>query len=191
MVGPAPRLTRTALVLVAALAQAADGATMATWVADGNCRDGRPQGPYQLRTGEGQLRVAGAFNDGARTGSFIFWSDAGVRIAHLPFDHDLLNGTAAIWYEAPPGREPPRRFESAWRHGKRDGETRSWYRDGRPRAQIQYAAGRITASAGWTHTGTRMPEAVARETAQQDAAAMDTLYAELDTLVREHMPRCD
>ena len=191
MVGPAPRLTRAALVLAAALAQAAGGATMATWVADGNCRDGRPQGPYELRTGEGQLRVAGAFNDGARTGSFIFWSDAGVRIAHLPFDHGLLNGTVAIWYEAPPGREPPRRFESAWRRGKRDGETRSWYRDGHPRALTQYAAGRITASAGWTDTGARMADAAAGEAAQQDATAIDALYDELDALVREHMPRCD
>jgi PAS domain-containing protein len=190
-VGQARRLTRAALVFAAALAQVAGGATMATWVADGNCRDGRPQGPYALRTGEGRLRVAGAFNDGARTGSFIFWSDAGVRIAHLPFDHDLLNGTVAIWYEAPPGREPPRRFESAWRRGKRDGETRSWYRDGRPRALTQYAAGRITASAGWSDAGARMTDAAALEAAQQDAAALDALYAELDALVREHMPRCD
>ena len=191
MVGPPRRLTRAALVLAAALANVAGAATMATWVADGNCRDGRPQGPYELRTGEGRLRVAGAFNEGTRTGSFIFWSDAGVRIAHLPFDHGLLNGTVALWYEAPAGREPPRRFESAWRRGQRDGETRSWYRDGHPRAQTRYAAGRIVASAGWTDTGERMTNAAARALAQQDAAAVDALYVELDALVREHMPRCD
>lgn len=191
MVGPARRLTQAALAFAAAVANGVGAATMATWVADGNCRDGRPQGPYELRTGEGQLRVAGAFNEGTRTGSFIFWSDAGVRIAHLPFDQGLLNGTVAIWYEAPPGREPPRRFESAWRHGKRDGETRSWYRDGQPRAQTQYAAGRIVASAAWTDVGARLSDPAARELARQDAAAVDDLYAELDALVREHMPRCD
>jgi hypothetical protein len=169
----------------------ASAATMATWVADGNCRDGRPQGPYELRTGQGQLRVAGAFNEGTRTGSFIFWSDAGVRIAHLPFDHGQLNGTVAIWYEAPAGGEPPRRFESTWRRGKRDGETRSWYRDGHPRVHTEYTAGRIVASAGWTDAGARLTDAAARELAQQDAAAVDALYTELDALVREHMPRCD
>ena len=42
-------------------------------VVDGACRDGLPNGRYELRRADGRLRVVGAFNHGRRTGSFIFW----------------------------------------------------------------------------------------------------------------------
>ena len=48
----------------------------------GSCRDGQPHGRYELRDRRGKLRVAGAFNRGRRTGSFIFWTAAGSRCPH-------------------------------------------------------------------------------------------------------------
>ena len=195
MVGEAARLTRSAGTLAplaaAMLAAGVVAAPMPEWVVDANCRDGEPQGPYELRSGDGQLRVAGAFNAGRRTGSFIFWTAGGVRIAHIPYDDGERNGTVATWYAGAPGREPARHLESAWRHGRRDGLTRSWYADGHRRSETEYAAGRIVASTGWTDAGRRLSEAAARELARRDADAADAQYAELDALVGTHMPRCD
>lgn len=192
MVGEAARLIRALLVIAASLPAAGiTAAPSPAWIVDGNCRDGRSQGPYQLRSGDGQLRVAGAFNEGQRTGSFIFWTADGVRAAHVPYDNGVRNGTLAMWYAGPPGREPPRRFESVWHHGSRDGQTRSWYADGQRRSETDYARGRIVGTIGWSDAGAPLTDAAAREMAQHDAAVADAMYAKLDALVRDHLPRCE
>ena len=86
-----------------ALAVAASSALLAPvaaqdLVVEGNCREGQPHGAYELRSPAGQVRVVGAFNKGRRTGSFLFWSSRGVRIAQLPYDDGALSGTLALWY---------------------------------------------------------------------------------------------
>lgn len=192
MVGEAARLIRATLFIAASLIAAGiAGAQSPAWTVDGNCRDGRPHGPYQLRSGNGQLRIAGAFNEGKRTGSFIFWTADGVRAAHVPYDDDVRNGTVALWYEGPPGREPPRRFESVWHHGERDGATRSWYPDGRRRSETGYAGGRIAGTIGWTDAGEPVTDAVAHEMAEHDAGVAAAIYANLDALIRDHLPHCE
>ena len=193
MVGEAARLRRAAAALAAATLLVARGAAAPppVWTVEGNCRDGRPQGPYELRGESGQLRVAGAFNEGRRTGSFIFWAANGARVAHVPYDDDVRNGTIAIWYPGSPGREPPRRLESVFHRGNRDGLTRTWYADGHRRSETEYAAGRIVASAGWSDSGASLGDEAAREIARRDAADADADYAELDALIREHSPRCE
>jgi hypothetical protein len=163
-----------------------------TWIVDGGCRDGQPHGRYELRAGNGELRVVGAFNHGKRTGSFIFWTASGSRVAHIPYDDDLRNGTLATWYEARTARaEPARRFESMWRQGARDGLTRTWYADGHRRSETDYERGRQVTSAGWTDTGIRLQERAARDIAERDAATADAYNAELEALVRTHLPHCD
>ena len=190
MAGQGARLTPFLLALV--VAANAAGAQPPAWIVDGNCRDGTPHGRYELRTGSGELRVAGAFNHGRRTGSFIFWMASGSRVAHIPYDDDVRNGTLATWYETRRiGAEPPRRFESMWRHGARDGLTRTWYANGRRRSETEYAAGRIVSSVAWADAGVRSSERTAREIAERDAAAADAYYAELEALVQTHLPRCD
>ena len=195
MVGEAARLRRAAAAVAIAATAALPGhgaaAPLPAWTVEGNCRDGRAQGPYELRGENGQLRVAGAFNEGRRTGSFIFWAANGVRVAHVPYDDGgVRNGTVAVWYPGTPGREPVRRFESVFHRGNRDGLARSWYADGRRRSETEYLAGRIVASAAWSDAGARLDDAAASEIAQRDAADADTDYAELDALIRDHAPRC-
>jgi hypothetical protein len=158
--------------------------------ASGGCRTGVPQGPYQLRGDDGQLRVAGAFNDGTRTGSFIFWRENAVREAHVPYDQGLRNGTVATWYDGPPDREPARHVESAWRRGLRDGTTRTWYPDGHRRSETEYTKGRIIASRGWTDAGEPLPADAARALAQADEQVADAEYAQRNALVADHMPSC-
>ena len=191
VVGGATTLTR-ALAATAALALTAQvAAASTTWETIGNCRDGRAQGPYQLRSDDGQLRIAGAFNEGTRTGSFIFWRDNGVREAHVPYDdRGVRNGTVATWYDGPSDREPPRHVESAWRRGLRDGTTRTWYPDGQRRSQTEYAQGRIVASIGWTESGEPLSDDAARELARADEQIADADYATRSNLIAEHMPSC-
>lgn len=180
--------------LLAGIAGAALAANVAVAAATGSataaCRDGRVQGPYQLRSDNGQLRVAGAFNEGTRTGSFIFWRENGVREAHVPYDNGLRNGTVATWYDGTPDREPVRHVESAWRHGLRDGITRTWYPDGHRRSETQYAKGRIVATAAWTDAGEPLSDAAALERARADEQAADAEYAQRNALVAGHMPSC-
>ena len=175
------------LALLPALAHAAgDGFAL-----DARCRDGRARGPYALRDERGQLRVAGAFDEGVRTGSFFFWRENGLRAAHVPYDDNgARQGTVATWYDGAPGREPAMRFESEWRRGVRDGESRSWYADGHPRTRADYAHGRIVRAEAWSEDGRPLDPATARQMAERDARDADADEARHDALIRAHMPRC-
>ena len=189
MVGPNAQLTTLGLLL--AFSRALAAAPDATFVVDGGCRDGAAQGRYELRTAGGTLRVAGAFNHGSRTGSFIFWNDAGGRIGHVPYDDDVRNGTLATWYDAAATSEPLRRDESAWRRGARDGSTRTWYRDGRRRTEAEFAKGTLVAATAWSDAGARLSEPAARDLVLRDVSAADTRYEQLESLIRAHLPQCD
>ena len=219
MVGPAPHhLIRAAaaatphkpwaaILLVAAGAVAAQPAAVQV---TGQCRDGQPQGGYAVRTADGRLRVQGAFNQGQRTGSFFFWSDAGTRIAQLPFDADALSGTVSLWYDAAPAAgagstpaaaasaapapdptaEPQRRVEAAYRNGRRDGATRWWYPNGHLRAEVEYAAGDIVAAKSWSEAGTALGEVEARAAADAERADTEREVAVLVGMLRRHPPDC-
>ena len=83
MDGASTRRVARAAALAALVALAwVHGAHADDYRVEGSCRDGRPQGPWRLIGPEGTPRALGAFSKGRRTGSFIFWNDAGVRIAH-------------------------------------------------------------------------------------------------------------
>ena len=191
MVGGArAALARILAAAAGAMLVASAPAASAALSAKGGCRDARAQGPYQLRGESGQLRVAGAFNEGTRTGSFIFWRDDGVREAHVPYDNGLRNGTVATWYDGPADREPQPHVESQWRAGVRDGVTRSWYADGHRRSEIDYAHGRMVVSRGWTEAGRRLSDAAARARAEADEQDEDAEYRRRSDLIADHMPAC-
>jgi hypothetical protein len=197
MVGAPARLSARgagALVLAFACAVAAPAHGQGPergWLISGQCREGVPQGGYQLRGADGRLRIQGAFNQGQRVGSFIFWSPAGVRVAHLPFDGDVLDGTVSLWYaELGDATEPARKLTAEYRRGERDGLTRSWYPDGRLRAEYEYAAGTLRSARAYAPTGAAFEEVQARAMAEQDRAA-DVEYVEsLLATVRRHQPDC-
>jgi antitoxin component YwqK of YwqJK toxin-antitoxin module len=163
-----------------------------SYVVDGACREGVAQGRYELRTSSGALRVTGAFNHGRRTGSFIFWEPSGARVAHIPYDEDARNGTLATWYEgAVKGAEPARRYESTWRHGARDGPTRTWFRNGHRRTEADFAQGALVTATAWSDAGAKLTDRTSREIVERDATAADAYYADLEALVRTHLPQCD
>ncbi len=165
------RLLSAALCVAAGVASAQPPA----WIVDGSCRDGQPHGRYELRTGDGELRVVGAFNHGRRTGSFIFWTASGIACRA----HPLRRGSCATERSRPGTRRRhaarSRRASSSRSGGEaqRDGITRSWYPDGHRRAEYRYERGAQVASVGWTDAGTRLTERAARELAERDAAVAD------------------
>jgi antitoxin component YwqK of YwqJK toxin-antitoxin module len=161
------------------------------FTANGHCRDGLPHGNYELRDAKGKVRAVGAFNRGKRTGSFIFWSSDGARIAHLPFDDDALSGTLALWYSGKSTREPPRKLEAAYSHGKLNGDKRSWYPDGRLRAEYLYENGALRQASATRESGQAMSDADARALAQRDTALDDAFVAALLATVSANPPRCD
>jgi antitoxin component YwqK of YwqJK toxin-antitoxin module len=175
-----------ALLLFAATAAAQP------YAVEGSCREGQPHGNYELRDAAGAVRVVGAFNRGKRTGSFLFWSSTGARIALLPFEDDTLQGTLALWWPAAgKGAEARPKLEATYVHGKLSGTKRSWYANGKPRAEFRYEQGNLTAARAASESGRPLPEAEARALAARDAASDEALYASLLAIVTQHLPRCE
>jgi hypothetical protein len=178
--------------LLALLALFAVGAAAQDFIVDGSCRDGRPHGAYELKGKGGEVRVVGAFNRGKRTGSFLFWSSAGARIAQLPYDDDLLNGMLAAWHApARRGEEPRQKLEAAYVQGRLSGIKRSWFDTGRDRAEFRYEDGRLVAARAFAAGGQPLPETEARALAARDAETDRRLVESLEAMVRANLPRCE
>ena len=172
---------------------AAAGATLAQpYVATGQCRAGVPHGGYELRMPDGRLRAVGAFSEGRKTGTFIFWTSGGARIAVIPFDNDMRTGTVALWYTAPDGRsESGHKLEAPYVDDRPHGIKRSWYADGAPRAEYRYEHGDLVEAMAWTERGGALTEAEARDLAAHDAESDDRYLASLLGIVRDNLPACE
>lgn len=189
MVGGAQGLS---IALAAAALMLATAPSAQTLTVEGSCRDGQPHGAYELRGPKGEVRVVGAFARGQRTGSFLFWSSAGARIAQLPFDEDRLSGTLALWY-APvrAGAEATRKLEAVYARGRLAGVKRSWYPDGRARGEFRYEEGTLVAARAFAPSGAPLSEAEAQAMAARDLKSDDEFYATLAATVRANLPRCE
>jgi antitoxin component YwqK of YwqJK toxin-antitoxin module len=187
---PGRKATRAALAAALALGASLAGAESLT--VRGACRDGEAHGAWQLAAPDGKVRAIGAFAKGRRTGSFIFWNARGARIAHVPYEDEAKSGTLALWYDAA-GREPagPQRLEATYAHGRLHGVKRSWYRDGRLRAEYAYSEGRLVEAKAWDARGRPLPPDASRARAESDFASDEADYARLDALVEGHLPRCE
>ncbi|HKW80783.1 MAG TPA: hypothetical protein VJQ49_07235 [Casimicrobiaceae bacterium] len=188
MVGAA----RLALTLFAASAFGGTNApAQEQFEAVGACRDGVPNGAWELYLPDGRLRAVGAFSQGRKTGTFIFWTGDGARIAVVPYNDDIRVGTVALWYTARGnGRELRPKSEAPYVEGKPHGVKRSWYRSGAPSVEARYENGLLAEASAWTEAGARLSDAEARDLARRERAADEALYATLDALVRDHPPRC-
>jgi antitoxin component YwqK of YwqJK toxin-antitoxin module len=174
-----------------AVSSAGSLAAPPSYVVSGNCRDGQPHGAYELRMPDGTLRVTGAFARGKRTGSFLYWSSSGVRIALLPYDDDVMNGTVALWYLVPGGKAEPRsKLEAVYANGQHAGLARSWYPSGSPRAEFRYDHGILLEARAWTTAGKPMPDLDARALAQRDVTLDTQFYNTLEAIVRDNPPPC-
>lgn len=181
---------RCGLGALAACAVAGAGAQQLEAV--GACREGLVNGPYELYTADGRLRAVGAFAQGRKTGTFIFWTVDGARIAVVPYNDNVRIGTIALWYTVRGnGRELRPKSEAPYVDGRPHGVKRSWYRSGAPSVEARYEHGTLAEVSAWTEAGARLSRAEARALADRELAADEALYANLDTLVREHLPRCD
>lgn len=158
----------------------------------GACRDGTPNGAYELRMPDGRLRILGAFAKGRRTGTFLFWASSGARIAVIPYDDDAKVGTIALWYvPVTPLGEPRRKLEAAYAGGVLHGVTRSWHPNGARRAEYRYERGVLAAGLAWTESGAPLAEPEARRLAERDRATDAEFYASLERIIAENGPRCD
>src|SRR5256885_15931395 len=133
------------LLLAACAAACAAEALAQPYVVVGQCRSGVANGGYEPRTPDRRLRVVGAFAQGHMTGTFIFWSAAGARVAVMPFDNDAKNGTVALWYTPPDSRvEAGRKLEAPYVDDRPHGIVRSWHPNGMPRAEYRYEHGALS-----------------------------------------------
>jgi hypothetical protein len=157
------------------------------------CRDGRPHGAYEVRSTDGQLRIVGAFNHGKRTGSFIFWMHDGMRVANIPYDEDNVSGTLSLWFQqgTASGGDPQQKLQAGFAADRRNGISRSWYPDGRPRAMFRYEMDVLADAKAWSAAGTPLSDAEAREFASRDREEDEKYYASLDAMIRTHLPACE
>ena len=158
----------------------------------GSCRNGAPNGAYELRTEDGRLRVAGAFAHGRKTGTFIFWSSSGARVAVIPYQDDAKAGTVALWYTSPGAkRELQRKLEAPYVEDNLNGIKRSWNPRGSRRAEFRYEHGVLTNARAWGEDGTPRTGPEAEAQAASDDLTDKRFYEVLETLVRDHLPHCD
>jgi hypothetical protein len=158
----------------------------------GSCRSGVPNGSYELREEDGHLRIVGAFAHGRKTGTFIFWSAGGARLAVIPYDDDARSGTIALWYTAQDGRsEAGRQLEAAYVDDRPHGIMRSWHANGVQRAEYRYEHGTLIEAHAWTDGGVELPEADARTLALRDAEADQSYCDRLLAIIRDHLPHCE
>jgi antitoxin component YwqK of YwqJK toxin-antitoxin module len=157
----------------------------------GTCRDGLPHGAYELRAADGRMRVTGAFNHGKRTSSFLFWSAAGARIAHLPYDEGALSGTLVLWYpQAGATGEPRRQSEAVYAGGVPEGSRRTWYPSGHLRTELRYERGSLVEATAWSDAGRALSAADARRLAERDADVDGQALAALERMVDQNLPAC-
>jgi hypothetical protein len=162
------------------------------FVVVGQCRSGVPNGGYELRMPDGRLRVVGAFAQGHMTGTFIFWSAAGARVAVMPFDNDARSGTVAQWYTRPDGRvEAGRKLEAPYVDDRPHGVLRTWHPNGMPRAEYRYELGVLSYARAWSNSGAPLADAEAERLAARDAADDEKFYASLLATIRGNLPPCD
>ena len=190
MVGAAQALIAAVAACAALAAHGAHAREPQAFTVVGSCRDGQPHGAYELKDAAGTVRVVGAFNRGKRTGSFLFWSAGGARLAQLPYDDDELSGNVAVWYPPVPGADQRQKLEAAYARGRLSGAKRSWHANGRERTQLRYADGELVEARAFADTGKPLPDADARTLAVRDQAVDARFIHSLSALVREHLPRC-
>jgi hypothetical protein len=158
----------------------------------GACRGGLPHGAYELHAQGGGLRVAGAFAQGRKTGTFIFWNSSGARVAVIPYQDDDKTGTVAVWYTAPGSRrELRRKLEAPYADNRLHGIKRSWYPRGTRRAEFRYQRGVLIDANAWKDDGTPRPKPEAEAEAAMDEATDRQIYATLEALIHDHPPHCD
>lgn len=194
MVGGPQTLAPLAFAVLASLALQASvpAAAQERLIVEGNCREGQPHGAYEVRSPGGQARVVGAFNKGKRTGSFLFWSSRGVRIAQLPYDEGVLSGTLALWWaEGERTAEPKQKVEAVYAHGFLSGIKRSWYLNGQLRAELRYERGLLADARAFNEAGKALSNAEARALTAHDLETDEKFYASLDAIIRTHLPRCE
>lgn len=179
-------------VAFAFVALQATSALAETFEVTGSCRDGLQNGNYELRMSDGRLRAVGAFAHGRKTGTFIFWTSSGARIAVIPFDDDARSGTVALWYVTPQARvEHGRKLEAPYVDDRLHGVVRSWYPNGVPRGQYRYEHGQLVEARAWTDAGSALSDADAASSALREAAGDQRFLDDLVAIVYEHLPRCD
>jgi antitoxin component YwqK of YwqJK toxin-antitoxin module len=189
MVGAARALATLAVACTTALPSgAAPGeASMLVRVA---CRDGAPNGAYELRSQDGRLRAVGAFAQGHKTGTFIFWTAGGARSAVIPYERDARTGTVALWYTAG-GRETAKRLEAPFRDDVVNGALRSFHPNGAQRVEARYEQGALTAVSAWDARGKPLAEGVARQMATRDLEANGRLLAGFEGQIQHNLPHCE
>lgn len=199
MVGEAPRLRHVptpmpaaARLLVGMVAGGAALASAQTYVVSGTCRDGEPNGAYELRMPDGRLRAIGAFAKGKRTGTFVFWAESGARIAVIPYEDNMKAGTVALWY-APVNAKAdlPRKLEAVYVGDVLHGITRSWHANGNPRTELRYERGELVEARAWVEAGAPLRDVEARVIAGRDFAIDDRYYTTLEAIITGNRPRCE
>lgn len=187
--GATSRLTASCLSLLSALVVVGAGAQQ--FEAVGACRDGVPNGAYELYQADGRLRVVGAFAQGKKTGTFIFWTGDGARIGVIPYDEDVRKGTIALWYTTRGnGRELRPKSEAPYIDGKLHGMKRSWHLSGAPKLEARYDRDALLGVQAWTEAGMPLADAEARALAARERTADEQVYETLDALVLGHPPGC-
>ncbi len=158
---------------------------------DAECSGAKAHGRYEA-LGPGGDRIEGHYCDGRRCGVFTFYSGPGLKVAELPYEGRVLNGSVHLWYlpHTATGSRHGRKSSAEFADGRRHGDMRTWWPTGVRRTDFAYRQGAMTGGTAWSPEGEELPPDEGMALAQHDADADRRLFRALGSIVGSHPPRC-
>ena len=126
---------------------------------------------------------------GRRVGVWSIYTSSGVRVHEITYSHGVVHGIERMWYSLPeaPGRL---KAENHFERGQLNGSKRSWFANGRKRAEFLYEAGELVEARAWYPGGNELSRSDAETRARRDLEFDRQLYESLETFIAEHRPTC-
>ncbi|HEY5738488.1 MAG TPA: hypothetical protein VIW27_02125 [Gammaproteobacteria bacterium] len=168
-----------------AVAASSDGLSVAA-----ECRNGVPEGKYQIESAQGRVRVKGSFVDGLRDGEFVFYTANGDRMIVLPYTRGLLNGAVKAWHVGAGDANSPLKLLSDIKDGFIKGRHRTWYENGKPRSDFVIEDGEITAGETWNPDGTVLEIKDRAQFLSAEIQSDFAYYERLEQVMDAHPPTC-
>lgn len=144
--------------------------------------DGKPEGLFELRDSRGNVQVRGNFQQGRKTGTWIFSDSGGIKVAELTYRDGLRHGPFRMWYGslAFPESAGKDKVAAAFDGDQLNGDKTRWRKDGSPECKTRFDHGAIINVECWDANGLQMSEAESLKITREELKADEEWFKAMD-----------